>query len=89
MPINLSFLFSESKVIRMYKDNTCKYIAVNASVNYASSFEEAEGDIGFGFSIQTSVHPCIHLWHIFMHAISFEPFMLGFWNFIYEFLMEK
>ena len=24
-----------------------------------------------------------------MHAISYEPYMLGFWNFIYGFLMEK
>ena len=24
-----------------------------------------------------------------MHAISYEPCMLGFWNFIYGFLIEK
>ena len=24
-----------------------------------------------------------------MHAISYEPRMVGFWNFIYGFLMEK
>ena len=24
-----------------------------------------------------------------MHAVSYEPYMLGFWNFIYGFLMEK
>ena len=27
-------------------------------------------------------------WNL-MHAISYEPCMLGFWNFIYGFLMEK
>ena len=27
-------------------------------------------------------------WNV-MHAISYEPCMLGFWNFIYGFLMEK
>ena len=27
-------------------------------------------------------------WNL-MHAISYEPCMLGFWNFIYRFLMEK
>ena len=41
------------------------------------------GHIGF----RLFVHACIHSSHA-CH-ISYEPCMLGFWNFIYGFLMEK
>ena len=42
------------------------------------------GHIGFGLS----VHPCVPSSHFLMHAISYEPCMLGFWNLIHGFLME-
>ena len=51
---------------------------------YAPNFEEVEG--AYWFPV---VHPCVHLRHFLMHAISYEPSMLGFRNFIYGFLMEK
>ena len=47
------------------------------------------GHIGFGLSEHPSVRACIRLSRFLMHAISYEPSMLGFWNFIYGFLMEK
>ena len=28
------------------------------------------------------MHPCVRAWHFLMHAISYEPCMLKFWNFI-------
>ena len=35
------------------------------------------------------VRPCIHASVRNMYAISYEPCMLGFWNFIYGIFMEK
>ena len=35
------------------------------------------------------VRPCVLQLRFLMHNITFEPCMLGFWNFIYGFLMKK
>ena len=48
---------------------------------YAPNFENSWGHIAFGLSVCSS--------HFLMHAISYEPCILGFWNFMYGFLMEK
>ena len=52
---------------------------------YVPTFEDVEGHIGFGVSVRA----CVRSWHFLMHAVSYEPCMLGFWNLIYGFLMEK
>ena len=51
--------------------------------------KKLRGHIGFVLSVRAPVHPCFRSSHFLMHAISNEPCMLGFWNFIYAFLMEK
>ena len=53
------------------------------TIHYAPNFEEVNG--AYWFRV---VRLCVHSSHFLMHAISYEPCMLGFWNFIYEFLME-
>ena len=49
---------------------------------YAPNFKEVDG--AYWFRV---VRPCVCVQN--MHAISYESCMLGFWNFIYGFLMEK
>ena len=45
------------------------------------------GHIGFGLSVRPSVHPSVHgCVHV---SVRQKPCMLGFWNFIYGFLVEK
>ena len=51
--------------------------------------KKLRGHIGFVLSVRAPVHPYFRSSHFLMHAISNEPCMLGFWNFIYAFLMEK
>ena len=47
------------------------------------------GHIGFGLSVSPCVRPRVRSSSFLMHAMSNEPCMLGFWNFIYRFLMKK
>ena len=53
--------------------------------NYAPNFKEVGGAYCFRV-LRLSVIPFVTL---LMHAISCQPCMLGFWNFIYGFLMNK
>ena len=52
--------------------------------HYAPNFEDVDG--AYCFRV---VRPFVRASVQNMHAISYEPCMLGFWNFIYGFLMEK
>ena len=51
---------------------------MTAVVYYAPNFEEADGAYWFRV-VRACVRP----------SVRQEPYMLGFWNFIYRFLMEK
>ena len=76
MPINI---FSSQCEKKKNTDQHCLY--------YAPNFEEVDG--AYWFRV---VRPCVRVSvrHTFlMHAISYKSCMLGFWNSIYGFLMEK
>ena len=51
--------------------------------------KDLKGHIAFGLCIHPCICPSICLSHFLIHAISYKPFMLGFGNFIYGFLMKK
>ena len=58
---------------------------------YAQTSKKLTEHNGFGLSVRPCVRACVRpyvrSWHFLMHAISYEPSLLGFWNFIYGFLM--
>ena len=44
---------------------------------------------GYVFMSPTSKLECIRVSHFLLHAISYEPCMLGFWNFICVFIIKN
>ena len=52
------------------------------------NFEEVRWHIAFGLCLRVSVHPFITLFDAY-HYIMNRACMLGFWNFIYGFLLKK
>ena len=67
--------FSVQQIRRVFEDNL--------GIIMPPTSKKLWGHIGFGLCVRTSIR------HFLMHAISYEPCMLGFSNFIYGFLMEK